>query len=190
MVLGGSGRWRWRRSVRTSCDGCDGQVRTPAGPRTQQFCGLQRARLPRAVRTSGATGCDARFAPVAARNARDSAAFGRSGANLSATGATHRFAPFRAQKSRISAAFRRSARRLVRTANPESRAVASEISPGAPRYPFRPRKDPETRSICNKNVPEHSVALIAGCPMSTICEPQLSSITVSLLRTTLDFAMA
>jgi len=59
-----------------------------------------------AVRTSGATGCDGRFAPVAARNPRDSAAYGGLDANLSATGATGRFAPCEAQKARNSAGFR------------------------------------------------------------------------------------
>jgi hypothetical protein len=137
---------RWRQAVRASydgCDGCDGQVRTPVGSKVQQFCGLQRVHCDGQVRTSSATGCDARFAPVAAQKARDSAAFGVSRANLSATGATRRFAPRAAQNSRISAAFRLSVRRVVRTANPDSRAVASGIAPWAPRYQYSPRKDPD-----------------------------------------------
>ena len=101
----------------------------------------------RVVRTCGCDGADARFAPVAARKARDSAAFDGLSANFSATG---RFAPYKAQKSKISAAFRPSVRRVVRRANPESRPVASEISGGAPRYPFPSGKDPRQS---NENPP-------------------------------------
>ena len=63
-------------------------------------------------------GCDGRFAPVAAQNPRNSAAFGRSGANLRATGATGRFAPRRTQNPRKSAALRLSVRRLGANCEP------------------------------------------------------------------------
>jgi hypothetical protein len=134
----------------TGCDGCDGQVRTSEGSEAQQFCGFQPVQVRRVGANFGATGCDARFAPVAVRNARDSAAFGGSSANLSATGATGRFAPFRAQKSRNPAGFRLPVRRVVRTANPDFRAVASEVSRGAPPYQYSPRKDPE---FLNRSLP-------------------------------------
>jgi hypothetical protein len=38
-------------------------------------------------------------------------------------------------------------RRVLRTANPESRAVASEISRGAPPYQYSPRKDPDMLNV-------------------------------------------
>ena len=50
--------------------------------------------------------------------------------------------PHRAQNLRKSAAFRPSVRRVVRTANPESRPVASEISRRRPPYPFRRQEGP------------------------------------------------
>jgi hypothetical protein len=80
----------------------------PGGSKPGNSAAFSRFSATGAVRTWGATGCDAWFAPVAAQDARDPAAFSRSGANLSATGATGRFAPFRAQKARKSAGFRSS----------------------------------------------------------------------------------
>ena len=103
------------------CDGCDGLAHISDGSKVQQFRGLQRVGLRRLVRTSGATGCDARFAPVGVQNSRDSAAFRRSSANLSATGATGataRFAPSEAQEPRISAAFRLRVRRVSANCEP------------------------------------------------------------------------
>jgi hypothetical protein len=55
--------------------------------------------------------------------------------------------PVAVQNTRVSAGFRLKVRRVRRGANPESRPVAGEISPCAPRYPFRARKDPDFNDL-------------------------------------------
>ena len=51
--------------------------------------------------------------------------------------------PGGAQDLRNSAGFRRSSATVVRTANPNSRSVASEVSGGAPPYQYSSKKDPD-----------------------------------------------
>ena len=80
---------------------------------------------------------------------RDSAAFGGSGANLSATGATGRFAPRGLKRPGI---LRLSGRRCdgwVRTANPDSRPVASEVSRRSPAAYGSRQEGPALRATKN-----------------------------------------
>jgi hypothetical protein len=62
--------------------------------------------------------CDGRFAPIAAPNPRDSAAYGGFSANLSATGATGKFAPRRARNPSKPAAFGLPVRRVGANCEP------------------------------------------------------------------------
>jgi hypothetical protein len=139
--------------------GCVGQLRTScklggepgatpvagvAAGKSQEDCGLQPSPGATVRCEPGATGCDARFAPVAVQKSSNSADFGPSRAALSATAATGRFAPLRCSKLQDFCGFQAlGCDGQVRTANPDSRPVASEISPGAPPYQYSQRKDPD-----------------------------------------------
>ena len=86
--------------------------------------------------TGGAKlGCDGVRRRVRTRRSqepRDSAAYDRSGVNLRATGATPRFAPFRPEAPGFLRLSGCQCDGWVRTANPEPRPVASEISRAPP----------------------------------------------------------
>ena len=76
----------------------------------------------------------------------------------------------------------------VRRANPEFRAVGSEISRGPPRIRLA-KEGPGGGLSCANKSSRAAVAVISGCQLTTSCEPHCQVLPSNVLRTSRGFAI-